>query len=162
MVEPPQSPDEAVFREHLDAGPFQSGVDRGRWRLLGIDWPYAVIEIGAAKREGGPTAYAFRFELTDYPQAPPTAQPWDAERETHLVAAAWPGGGQRLQLAFNPNWKNGQCLYLPCDRLAVEGHDGWRNQHPEMIWSSSGDITQYLRILHDYLNSGDYSGPRSA
>lgn len=162
MSETPMGPDERVFRAHLEAGPFQSGVDRGRWRLLSIAWPHAVIAVSAAERPGGPAEYALRFECSNYPQAPPSAQPWDAERGAPLEHARWPGGRSRLPLAFNPNWKGGQCLYLPCDRLSIDGHDGWRSQHPSLIWSPAGDMTQYLRIVYDLLNSSDYTGRRGA
>ena len=154
--------DEQVLRAHLEAGPFQSGVDRGRWRLLSLKWPYPLIAIQAADRVGGPAEYALRFECTNYPQTAPTARPWDAERNSPLPLARWPNGKSRVPLAFNPEWKDGQCLYLPCDRLSIEGHDAWRTQHPSMIWSPTSDITQYLRIVHDLLNSSDYSGPRGA
>ena len=152
--------DEKVFRIHLEEGQFQSGCDRGRWRLLTLNWPYAVIAIQAAARDSSPAEYALRFECTDYPQAPPTAQPWDALLGVPLPFARWPSGTRRVPLAFNPGWRNGQCLYLPCDRLSIEGHDVWRTQHPSMIWSPESDITLYLRIVHDLLNSSDYSGTR--
>lgn len=155
-------PDERVFRAHLEKGSFQSGVDRGRWRLVSVNWPHSVIAVSAAERDNAPTEYAFRFELANYPAVPPTAQPWDSDLNGMLVRQHWPGGRGRIPLAFNPDWKNGQCLYLPCDRYSIEGHDGWRNQHPEMIWNPVGDITQYLRIIHDLLNSGDYSGLRGS
>jgi hypothetical protein len=154
--------DEKVFRAHLERGPFQSGVDRGRWRLITVDWPHAVIAVRAAERVNGPAEYSFRFLLNDYPQTPPTAQPWKAEQGAALNFAHWPGGRSRVPLAFNPGWKNGVCLYLPCDREAIIGHDPWRTQHPEMIWSPAGDITQYLRIVYDLLNSEDYTGCRQA
>ena len=154
--------DEQVFRAHLVAGPFQSGFDRGRWRLLALNWPHALIAIQAAERIDGPAEYALRFECTNYPQTPPTAQPWDTERDAPLPSARWPSGTNRVPLAFNSGWKNGQCLYLPCDRLSIEGHDPWRSQHPSMIWSPASDITQYLRIVHDLLTSSDYSGTCSA
>ena len=156
------TPDEHVFRTHLEGGSFQSGVDRGRWRLGSIAWPHAIISIRAAERPGGPTEYTLRFDCSDYPQSPPTAQPWNPELDQPLEHARWPGGRARLPLAFNPNWKGGQCLYLPCDRLSITGHDGWLSQHPSMIWFPTGDITQYLRIVYDLLNSSDYTGPRGA
>ena len=152
--------DEQVFRAHVAGGTFQSGVDRRRWRLIHIDWPHALLGIRAAERAQGPSEYTLRFECTNYPRTAPTAQPWDAERSTPLPPACWPNGQRRVSLAFNPAWKDGQCLYLPCDRLSIEGHDAWRSQHPEMIWSPASDITQYLRIVYDLLNSSDYSGPR--
>ena len=162
MSAQPMGVDEQVFRAHLEAGPFQSGFDRGRWRLLSIDWPHSVIAVQAAEREGGPLEYALRFECTDYPKSPPTAQPWDADGDVPLLPERWPGGKTRVSRAFKPGWKDGQCLYLPCDRLSIEGHDGWRTEYPSMIWSPASDITLYLRIVHDLLNSSDYSGPRGA
>ena len=160
MQQRPMGPYERVLRSHLAAGPFQSGVDRGRWRLLSVQWPHVIIAISAAERPAAPDEYVLRFECGDYPRTPPTAQPWDTPQGAPLEHARWPAGKSRVQLAFNPNWKGGQCLYLPCDRLSIEGHDGWRSQHPSMIWSPSGDITQYLRIVHELLNSSDYTGTR--
>ncbi len=154
-------PDERVFREHLEAGPFQSGIDRGRWRLNSIEWSHAVVAISAAPRPKAPEEFFFRFELSNYPASPPTAQPWNAQLNAALEAGKWAAGNGRLQLAFNPDWKGGSCLYLPCDRQAIEGHDAWLHQHPEMIWSPDGDITQYLRIIYDLIHSKDYTGLRS-
>jgi hypothetical protein len=156
------TPAERVFRAHLEKGPFQSGVDRGRWRLASVNWPYSVIAVGAAVRVNAPSEYGFRFELGNYPVTAPTAQPWDETTQAPLEPTNWPGGRGRIQLAFNPDWKGGSCLYLPCDRLAIEGHDPWRAQYPEMIWNPKGDITQYLRIVHDLLNLEDYTGVRSS
>ena len=153
-------PDERVFRAHLNGGAFQSGVDRGRWRLVSLAWPYAVIAIAAAARPGGPDAYAFRFEVSNYPQVAPTAQPWDEEGDTPLPVERWPGGHDRVPLAFRPDWQAGQCLYLPCDGRSILGHAEWLTEHPSMIWSPAGDITQYLRIVHDLLASDGYTGPR--
>ena len=160
MSKQPMGVDEQVFRAHLEAGPFQSGLDRGRWRLLSLEWPHAMIAVRAAERTDSAAEYALRFECTNYPQSPPTAQPWDADNDTPLPQERWPNGIVRVPLAFNPGWKNGQCLYLPCDRLSIEGHDPWRTQHPSMIWSPESDITHYLRIVHELLNSSDYTGPR--
>jgi hypothetical protein len=156
------SPDEQVLRSHLDSGPFQSGLDRGRWRLISIDWPYVLVAISAAP-DRGPAEYVLRFECSNYPQSAPTAQLWDVERQQPLAPQRWPGGRGRVPLAFNPGWKGGSCIYLPCDRLSFEGHEGWRTQHPSMIWSpSKSDLTLYLRIVHDLLNSPDYTGPISS
>ncbi|MGI8546811.1 MAG: DUF7665 family protein [Gemmatimonadaceae bacterium] len=153
-------PDERAFRLHVGGGAFLRGVVRGRWRLLSIAWPYALIAVRAADREHGPRELVLRFELSNYPNTTPTAAPWDAERNAPLDPARWPTGRSRVAAAFNPGW-NSQALYLPCDRRAIAGHDAWRTQHPAMIWSPSGDITQYLRIVHELLNSSDYTGPRS-
>jgi hypothetical protein len=151
---------ETVLRAHLDGGPFRSGVDRGRWRLVALAWPHVVIAVSAAERAGAPSEYAHRFECTGYPQTAPTAQPWSEADDEPLAYDRWPGGRLRVPAAFNPGWKSGQALYLPCDRLAIEGHDPWATQHPSMIWSPRRDITQYLHVIYELLNSSDYSGLR--
>ena len=156
------TPAEIVFRAHLESGPFQSGVDRGRWRLASVIWPHSVIAVAATERVNAPSEYVFRFELNNYPVTAPTAQPWNQTTKAPLEHTNWPGGRGRIPLAFNPDWKGGSSLYLPCDRQAIEGHDPWRALHPEMIWNPKGDITQYLRIIHDLLNSEDYTGLRSS
>lgn len=150
--------DERVFRAHVSGGPFQSGVDRGKWRLIEIDWPFVIIAITAAKRANAPEEFFFRFELTNYPQDPPTADLWDIEREIKLEASRRPRGKLRVSLAFRADRNS---LYLPCDRLEIQGHQGWRNQHPSMLWSPDRDITQYTRIIYELLNSLDYSGVSS-
>ena len=155
-------PDEATFLAHAEAGPFENGVDRGRWRLVSINWPHAVLGISAADRADTPVEFAFRFELSNYPAQLPTAQLWDLSTDGPLEFKQWPGGVDRVQYAFNPSFKEGTCLYLPCDRLAIEGHDALRTQHPEMIWTTASDITLYLRIIYDLLHSKDYKGLRGA
>ena len=152
-------PDEQVFRDHLGRGSFRSGVARGRWRLLSLEWPYAVIAVAAAPRTGGPSEYAFRFQLTNYPTAAPTAQPWDADQDQPSRFDRRPCGPKRVSKAFRTDWKEGTCLYLPCDREALAGHDQWRTQHPSLVWTPEKDITHYLQIVHELLNSSDYTGP---
>ena len=154
--------DERVFRAHVRAGPFQSGVDRGRWRLISIGWPYAIIGLSAAPRPGAPDEYALRFNLAGYPQSAPTARPWDVEQDAPLPTARWPHGRSRVPQAFRPDWQGGSALYLPCDRVSFQGHDAWRSQHPHMLWKPTGDITQYLQIIYELLTSSDYSGIRGA
>jgi hypothetical protein len=153
-------PDERVFRAHIEAGPFQSGVDRGRWRLISIAWPFVVIAVSAAERRGAPQEYALRFECSNYPSVAPTARFWDVEHDCSLPYGRRSWGTGRVALAFRIDWKGDQCLYLPCDRGALPGHDAWRTQHPWMIWDASSDITLYLRVLYDLLHSRDYTGIR--
>jgi hypothetical protein len=158
----PIQPDERVFHSHIAGGAFQSGADRGRWRLERIAWPHAFFSVAAAPRNGALDDYGFRFLLDNYPASAPIGRCWDIERDAPLEYARRPWGTGRVEIAFRTNWKDDTCLYLPCDRLALEGHDGWRTQHPWMVWTSSSEITLYLRILHDLLHSRDYTGVRGA
>lgn len=154
--------DEQIFRSHVEEGLFQSGVDQQKWQLISIDWPYVLINVSAAAHVGWPSAYSFRFECSNYPDVPVTAQPWDLEQIMPLDPSKWPGGKSRVPKVFRPDWKAGQCLYLPCDRISIEGHADWYSKHAHLIWKPTSDITLYLEAIYELLNSSDYTGPRSA
>ena len=149
---------ERLFRDDIVGGDFAAGEDRGYWRLRSLSWPIALIDIAAAARENGPDAYTLRFDLTGYPEAP-TAQLWDARAGAPLAVPEWPGGGERTLRAFNPAW-NPTALYVPVDRLALLGHDAWRDIPGSHVWDSAGDITQYVRLVHELLNEDGYTGVR--
>lgn len=164
-------PDQQVFLAHVQSGCFQSGVDRGWWRLAPADqlapgdqWPIVLIGISAASRKNSPPEYIFRFNCKDYPQTGPTAQPWDLDRGTPLEAAKWPGGRNRVTDVFRPEFNVNQtpCLYIPCDRLAFTGHLDWPVLHPKLIWRPDSNVTLYLHAVHDLLYSSDYTGVRGS
>ncbi|MGE0372907.1 MAG: hypothetical protein AB7Q01_13565 [Gammaproteobacteria bacterium] len=152
------SPAEAVFHGHLAGGAFRLGAAGGRWRLVSVSWPYAVFAIRAV--DG--VEYGFRFDCEGYPQNAPTGRLWDVDRDVPLPSKRWPTGHDRIPRAFNPGWKNGTCIYLPCDRQSIEGHANWFHEHPGLVWNPSVGVVHYLRVLHDLLNSGDYGGRLAA
>jgi hypothetical protein len=155
-------PDELLLQDHLERGAFQIGVDRRRWRVERIAWPYAFFLVAAAPRLGAPTDYAFRLQLDNYPVDAPIGRCWDPASDQPLSIAKRPWGVGRVGIAFRTDWQSDSCLYLPCDRMALIGHDGWRALHPSMVWTSSSDVTLYLRTLHDLLHSRDYTGIRGS
>jgi hypothetical protein len=155
-------PDQLLF-EHDLAGPeFRSGEIEGRWRHVATSWPDAVIAVSATPRPNAPTEYGFRFECTGYRQSPATCQPWDLEAKGPLAFNRWPAGRLIIPSIFKPDWKNGTCLYLPCDRMAIEGHGNWHHEYPGRVWNPSRGIVCYLEQLHDLLTSNDYTGVRGA
>jgi hypothetical protein len=151
-------PDERTFRSHIDAGPFQAGVQRGDWNVGAIEWPYAILAVRAAARPGGPASLALQFELDQYPQQLPTARPWDPLKDQPLAPELWPIGEQASEV-FKPSWNQG-ALYIPCDRVAIQEHPGWNNDYPSYRWDPARDITQYLRVVRDVLNGPGYAGVR--
>lgn len=154
----PPSPDKALFEADLKGAEFLSGEIDGRWRHVATAWPQAVIAVSAPERPGGPREFGLRFDLTGYPQVPPTAQPWDLDANGPLPASKWPTGRSIVPSVFRPAWKQGQCLYLPCDRMSLEGHDSWVHEHPSRLWRPSRGIVCYLEQVYELLNQGDYSG----
>lgn len=145
-------PDERALLADLESGRFLAGEARKRWRLVTVDWPGVQISITAREDH----EFVLRFDCSGYPQNPPTARLWNTEKNTPLEASLWPKGGGRIAAVFNPDWKSGVALYLPCDRTAIEGHDNWRHEHPSKIWNPAKGIMQYVEIVHELLQSRDY------
>lgn len=156
------APDRLLLEGDLAAPEFRCGETEGRWRHVATTWPHVMIAVSAAPRPGAPAEYGFRFECTGYRQSPPTAQPWDLESNMALALNRWPAGRSIVPSVFRPQWQNGRCLYLPCDRIAIEGHANWHHEHPARLWNPPRGIVCYLEQLHDLLNSTDYTGTNGA
>lgn len=145
-------PDERALRADLESARFLSGEDKERWKLLSLKWPYLFVDIRA--KDG--RHFTLRLDSSGYPANPPTGTFWDTVTGCRLSFDKWPAGGERIQLAFKPSWKDGNALYIPCDRESIAGHDAWVSQYPQMIWNPSRGITMYLEIVHNLLQSRDY------
>lgn len=153
-------PDLLLFNQHVSEAGFQTGVDSSMWGVVDDcpecpTWPIVFIWVHAAPKANRPNKYYFRFDLSGYPAQAPTACPWDIEKNLRLTNEDWPKGAKFVSGTFNPNW-NPNALYAPCDRIAMDGHHGWRTQFPELWWQPTFKIQVYLHFLHRLLNSGDY------
>lgn len=154
------APDEKALRADVAKAAFRAGAADKRWRLVSITWPHVLIGITA--KDG--REFVLRFNCAGYPAVPPTAGPWDPQRNAILAFEHWPRShGGRLGAVFRTDWKFGTALYLPCDREAIAGHEAWRTEMPSKIWRPSAGIVQYLELVHELLNCRDYAPPaRSA
>lgn len=153
-------PDEQAFHDEVDGGAFQLAVHLGRWRIVRLAWPLVDIEVAAALRPGAPDFYGFRFDCAGYPQISPTARLWDMMANAPLPVSRWPAGRNRVPAVFRTDWHGGSCLYLPCDRNSIPGHDNWRTEHPAQIWLPEKGVHLYLEAIHELLNGSDYTGVR--
>jgi hypothetical protein len=158
----PSSPEQALFDEDLAAPEFRCGEIEGRWRHVSTTWPHVILAVAAPERARSPLEYGFLFECTGYRQNPATAQPWDVGANRPLPGDQWPTGPVMVSAIFRPDWKNGQCLYLPCDRMSIEGHDGWRTTYPNRIWQPERGIICYVEQIYELFHQSDYSGVRSS
>lgn len=153
------TPDERALRADVARPAFRLAEAEKRWRLIKIGWPYVFIEVVA--QDG--RYFPLRFNCSGYPEAAPTAGPWDLEADAVLPFNRWPGNkGGRVKTVFRTDWKDGTALYLPCDRVSREGHDNWRNELPSKLWRPSAGIQQYMELVHELLNCSDYSAPVGA
>lgn len=132
----------------LASGRFKAGAARGRWRVISLSWPHVFIEVF----DRGGRTICIRFECSGYPGRPPQGTPWDYQAKQQLAAHLWPRGG-RVSQVFNPGWKAGAALYIPCDRESIVGHENWHAEHPHLIWNPSRGLLQYVEAIHEVLQS---------
>jgi hypothetical protein len=158
MVTLIKPPDQLLLERDLAAADFRCGEMEGRWRHISTEWPNVIIAVSAAQLPNSPTEYGFRFDCAGYREVAPTAQPWNAETNSALPPKDWPTGKSIVPSIFRPQWKDGKCLYLPCDRMSIQGHDNWRDVHPGRLWDPTRGIICYLEQIYDLINSNDYTG----
>ncbi len=154
------APDLLLLQRHLISPEFRLGQVEGRWRHVATSWPYVTIAVSAAMRPNAPTEYGFRFLCSGYPQLAVTCQPWDLETNSALAFSHWPTGRAIVPSVFRVEWKGGVCLYIPCDRLSIEGHVNWSQEHRSRLWDPTRGIVCYLEQLYELLNQNDYTGVR--
>ncbi|MDE2599057.1 MAG: hypothetical protein KGL40_05490 [Rhodocyclaceae bacterium] len=147
------APDEQSLRADLLSARFLSGEDRGRWQLRKLEWPYLYVDVVARNGIG----LTLRLNCSGFPHTAPTGTFWDLSANAKLAFDKWPRSSQRLQMAFRPEWKGGEALYIPCDRESMAGHDAWVAQYPQLIWNPAKGICHYLEVVHELLQSRDYA-----
>jgi hypothetical protein len=154
----PIPPDRLLLQQDIAAAEFRCGEAEGRWRHVANNWPHVIIAVAALARPSAPLEFGFRFQCSGYRQNPVTAQPWDIERNAPLPRNRWPTGPVHVSAVFRPDWKNGECLYLPCDRMSIEGHTDWPAKYPSRLWQPARGIICYLEQIYELLHYSDYSG----
>jgi hypothetical protein len=154
--------DKQAFEQHINRPEFRLAKYERRWEILTVEWPNVFVRIYAEYRDGAPGYFDFRFDCVGYPNALPTAIPWDHSISQPLAFARWPKGRSHIPSIFNPSWESGRSLYLPCDRLAIKSHPDWATRYPHWLWKADSGLSHYIRIIHGLLNSPDYTGIRGA
>lgn len=139
-----------ALEAHLASGRFRAGAAKGRWNLLELQWPFAFIDV--LTRDG--RRVVLRFDCMGYPEMAPSATVWDRAARCQLAAASWPRGG-RVSQVFNPGWKGGAALYIPCDRESIPGHSQWAGEHPWLMWCPARGLLQYIEAVSEILQSSE-------
>lgn len=138
----------------LASAPVRIGVARGWWRIESFDFPILMISIKASRSTHAPGWLTLRLDVQGYPDTPPTGCPWDLVNDVMLSPESRPTGG-RASMTFRTDWEAGRALYLPCDRIAIQGHPGWLTRHPADLWNPQDGIAMYLRLVHTILTEQD-------
>jgi hypothetical protein len=149
-------PDQSLFLAHLEGAPFQSGVDAGKWGLSGapseLVWPHPVIWVAADPAIVPQGKVYLRFTVDGYPALAPTACPWDPATNARLAYHLYPRVPGKFQRVFRTDWNAGNSLYAPCDRMAMAGHEVWKQAYPYWWWMPDFTIVKYLSFVHHCLN----------
>ena len=153
------APDERALRENLRGGRFLAGVAAGRWRLVSVDWPFALVTVSAGERPNSPTDFVLRFELAGYPHAAPTGGLWDFATGGSLPASQRPKGERAAQLFRVDGWTGGStAMYAPWDRVGLQAHPEWAQTYRLQAWNPTRDLSFILANVHEVLNSDEYLG----
>jgi hypothetical protein len=140
-----------LLQDHLNLAEYQSGEIEGRWGTIANEnrpnWPIFIIWVKNSTNE----RYNFRFDFSDYPNLAPTAVIWDLENNRALAPDKRPSTSKRAVQVFK-NWGK-ECNYLPCDRMAIDGHPTWAQEHSALIWNPKRDtFFKYLNEVYQILN----------
>jgi len=153
------APDEHALLEHLGGGRFLSGAAAGRWRLISVEWPVAMIAVAAAHRASGPDEFVLRFELSGYPHTALTGGLWDLNANASLPADRRPKGERAAQLFRADAWLGGAtAMYAPWDRMGLQAHPDWAKQYTYEAWTPARDLSFILANVHEVFNADDYLG----
>lgn len=154
------TPDKQAFLEDLETPDFKLGELDLKWKLIKIedDNPFVFIMVSAAKRPNSPESYTFRFKIDNYPAYAPEICIWDVDNECKLDETNRPSGPDSFKILFRTNWRNGEHLYAPYERVALATHSNWVSEYKDLCWKSGDSIVKILNDLYRQLQSDRYEG----
>lgn len=156
-----------LLEADLDRPEFRIGVAKGQWELVEhpseATWPAVFTWIAAALRQNGPARWLVCWDVANYNAQRPTGAFWDQEKKDFLVKGAWPkcqAGSVAAGVFKVDGWAApGRGFYHPYDRLAWAGHETqWTTAHPQFLWTTETTLTDFITLVHRWLNNEAYLG----
>jgi hypothetical protein len=146
------SVNEHLLRKHLTRGRFQSGVDQGLWRLVGICGPEAIFAVRRKEQRHRSHEALVRFQLDKYPQSAPIIDLWDVDRQRKIEPAEWPNWFPHFVVQHYPAFAVIEPAPYTPELLEISEAIARRLKGGESdSWDPSGDITQCLiRLLTSF------------
>jgi hypothetical protein len=162
----PISAAQRLLEADLARPEFLAGVARGDWWLVRpvseLEWPRVYTWVRAAPRPKSPDAYMTRWDLDGYNAQSPTGAFWEPSANSFLPTDRWPKGtpGSVVAVVFKVSgWLHpGRGFYHPYDRLARDRHNEWPSQDPQHVWTNQNTLTDFLSLVHRWLNCESYLG----
>lgn len=154
-----------LLEADLQRAEFQIGVAKNQWLLARevceLSWPHVFTWVSAAPRPNSPDRLLVRWNLDGYNSQSPTGGFWDEATNNFVAAPRWPKGrkGSVVAEVFKvEGWAApGRGFYHPFDRQAMAGHP-WVTQNPQYVWTARNTLTDFLSLVHRWLNCEDYLG----
>lgn len=155
-----------LLESDLEQAAFLLGVAAGRWSLArevsDAAWPHVYTRVSAAPRSNSPDSMIVRWDVEGYNSQSPTGAFWDEATGGFLDPAKWPKGRPNSPVAgvFKvEGWAApGRGFYHPYDRQARQGHNDWPTNNPQYVWSDQNTLTDFIHLVHRWLNCEDYLG----
>ena len=144
-----EDPARARVAAELARREFAEGVAKGRWRVVGDDFPRLDIVIAATQPDGTASEYGFRFELTNFPATAPMVRIWDFGKDEPLEKDLRPKGNRRIEITFQ-KWSE-DTVYRPWDRQTGP-HISNAASVQHLAWRVDRPLTFILEDLHGILN----------
>lgn len=146
---------------------FLIGMAKGNWELAApvneATWPAVFTWVRAAPRAKGPARFLVRWDVSGYGEQRSTGAFWDETKQAYLEPGAWPKGlpGSVVEGVFKvAGWAApGKGFYHPFDRQAWAGHEAkWEKENPQYLWTKDNVLTDFIALLHRWLNCEAYIG----
>jgi hypothetical protein len=155
-----------LLEADLQRADFLVGVDKGHWSLLHpvseSEWPRVFTWVRAASRPTGPEQWLVRWDLAGYNEQSPTGAFWDVTAGALLPGALWPkaqADSVAAKVFRIDGWtQSGKAFYHPYDRLARHDHTDWPKQNPAYVWTNKNTLTDFIVLVHRWLNCEAYIG----
>ncbi|WP_449369382.1 DUF7665 family protein [Undibacterium arcticum] len=155
-----------LLEADLERAEFRIGVSKGQWSLAWevskTGWPYVYTRVQAAPRANSPEQMLVRWDVDGYGIQSPTGAFWDEEANNFLVPEKWPKGRPKspVEGVFRvTGWAApGRGFYHPFDRQARLNHHDWPTQNPQYVWTEQNTLTDFISLVHRWLNCEDYLG----
>lgn len=162
----PTSTAQRLLEADLQRAEFRIGLSKGLWSLdrevSEAAWPYVYTWVQAAPRLNSPERLLVRWDVDGYGSQSPTGAFWDEAVNNFLALDKWPKGRPNSPVAgvFKvAGWAApGKGFYHPFDRQARLNHHEWPTQYPQYVWTEKNTLTDFISLVHRWLNCEDYHG----
>jgi len=151
MAEGDISAAQRSLEAHINSVRFQTGVEEGRWKIVGYEFPWLDVQATAHDPYGGQTAsFEFRSLCDNFPALGPFVQRWDSARK---IRPEPPKSSPGVEDALKTWTRDGSTtneyggIYRAWQRYAAL-HNSWATKRPDEAWRRDRHLTFIMEHLY--------------